>query len=263
MEQILNFIETECDAISHSFHKKGMTNTDFFCLAMLDRLNFSCHSLNTLIEKMHENSKSEYSCGIITRSVLLDCMISLNAMIILLTNEENEIETDTQKKEKLSEYCSVWLADSIKHSVDNISTLYQNKSKEERLRLISSFINYNPDCFEESTVGNERPKLKPKFSNPPRAEQLYTKIKNSELKMLSPIYEAYLFYSKYDHFGQLFYEISRNEFVMRLGALRKSIRLFPYQLYYVAAILLYSNSENKILNDSISKTKKLIEGLSN
>ena len=75
--------------------------------------------------------------------------------------------------------------------------------------------------------------------------------------MLSSIYEAYLFYSKYDHFGKLFYEISRKDIDIRLRFLDTSIGFFPYHIYYLVVILKYFNSENKALKISIEKILKL------
>jgi hypothetical protein len=228
-----------------------MNQIDFLCLAMLDRLNLSCHSLEILFEDLKHNTKSEYSCGIIARSVLLDTMISLNAMIKLLDEDE-------KRNENLNDYCSIWLADSLKHSIDNVSKLYEHKSKEERENLIQSFINYNPDFFEEETISSDKPMLKGKFKKPHKPEQLYNNIKNSDLRMFASVYEGYLFYSKYDHFGQLFYEISRKDIKMRIDFLNRAIGVFPHHFYYLLVILRYFNLENKTLNTSIEKAQKFI-----
>lgn len=252
MESILELITKECDAISKEFNQKKTNTEEFFCLVMLKRLNSSCHSLRILMQGLNENGKSEYSCGIIIRSVLLDTMISINVMIKFLDESE-------ARDENLTNYCSIWLADSLKHSIENVSKLYQNKTREDRMKIISNLINCHPDFFEEDTINNEQPKLKKKFRKPENAAALYLNIKNSDLERLSSIYEGYLFYSKYDHFGQVSYEILRNDMIMRIDFLNRSIDSFLYHLFYLIIILKSFNLENKILDTSFKKIEKLMK----
>ena len=252
MENLLELMTKECDVISQEFNKKKVRGEEFFCLLMLKRLNSSCHSLRILMEGLNENGKSEYSCGIIVRSVLLDTMISINVMIKFLDESE-------ARDENLTNYCSIWLADSLRHSIENVSELYQNKTKEVRIKIISNIVNRHPDFFDENTINSEQPKLKKKFGKPENAAELYRNIKDSDLERLSSIYEGYLFYSKYDHFGQMSYEISGNDMMMRIDFLNRSIDSFLYHLFYLIIILKSFNLENIILDTSFKKVEILMK----
>ena len=152
--EILDWLMEECDLISKYFHRAERTNIMFFSLSMLDRLDFSCRSLRVLLREMELETKLEYSCGIIIRSVLLDYMIVLNAVNSLLDNQPDS-------RKQLYQFCSSFLADSVDHTLGDISVLYKAKSREELDKLYTNIINLNPEFFEPYAQDGTRPVLKP------------------------------------------------------------------------------------------------------
>ncbi|MBS1916678.1 MAG: hypothetical protein JST87_10370 [Bacteroidetes bacterium] len=251
-KKILEFSIKKSNEISHLFHGAKRDNVMFFSLSMLDRLNFSSHSLKMLINDIERNTKIEYSCGIILRSVLLDYMILLNGVNILLTENKNVSKS-------LYDYCSTWLADSIRHTIENIAILYAQHSKETRNKMYINLINRNPDFFEKYSEDGNKPKLK--IAKPSNVEKLFNILQSSELKTEAKIYEAYLYYSKYDHFGQMFYELSRENFQGRLDRMKQAIAIFPIFLHYSLFILNNSYSSGDFLSPHIKETTNFIENL--
>lgn len=63
--------------------------------------------------------------------------------------------------------------------------------------------------------------------------------------------KAILFYSKYDHYGALYYEISRHNEIEKLERIKGSVRALLYIQYALFEVLLkYSNDDfvqNKLI----------------
>ncbi len=247
-QRILDFTIEQCDSITKYYHGSQRSNIMFFSLSMLDRLNFSSHSLKALTKDIYENSRLEYSCGIIIRSVLLDYMILLNAIEPWLTSNPTGNET-----KDLYNYCSKWLADSMRHTVNNIALLYSDSSSQELDIMYLNIINRNPDFFYPYENTGKPPKIK--LERPEKTEDLYKKIKQGKFNYDAKVYEAYLYYSKYDHFGQMFYETSREFVLDKINRMNKSISFFPYILHY--SLLILSTVDNN-LNPAILNRKKEI-----
>ena len=77
----LDFVIEETNKILEHFNRTKGTDTHLFCLIMIERLNYASIALRNLLKDIFSTPQLEYSCGIILRSVLLDYMIVLNAVI--------------------------------------------------------------------------------------------------------------------------------------------------------------------------------------
>lgn len=85
----LGFVLRETEKILKYFDSSKGDDTHYFCLYMMERLNFSSRGLTTLLKDIFSQSQLEYCCGIIMRTVLLDYMIVLNAHVIISENINN------------------------------------------------------------------------------------------------------------------------------------------------------------------------------
>lgn len=135
-QKTLDFVISECERTTIYFNGIHRNNINLFALSMIDRLNFSSHSLKILIAAITENTKIEYSCGIIIRAVLLDYMILLNAIDILLKKNSDE------RAKELNGFCASMLADSMKYRIEDIELFSSNKNKD-----YNNLVSANPDFF--------------------------------------------------------------------------------------------------------------------
>jgi hypothetical protein len=249
-QKILDFIIVESDKATSYFSNIQKNNINLFALSMIDRLNFSSHSLKILIAAITENTKIEYSCGIIIRALLLDYMVLLNGIDILLKKNSDE------RIKELNGYCSSMLAGSMKHRINDIATLHGHSPKKYLDKEYSNIVDMNPDFFK---VYNKKgkPELKDELKERKNGD-LFKTIKNGVLNSYSNIYEEYLYYSKYDHFGQMFYEFTRSNSTERLDKVNTLIVYhFPFILHYSLFVLeaIYSS------DDFIKEQKRKVEGV--
>ncbi len=251
--EILDWLTEECSHISKHFHQAERTNIMFFSLTMLDRLDFSCRSLRVLMREMEKETKLEYSCGIIIRSVILDYMIVLNAVDILMNNQPDS-------RKQLYYFCSSFLADSVDRALGDISVIYSKKPQTDLDKLYANIVGLNPEFFDTYPQDGKRPVLKPEFKKALSPSKLNKQIRDSaHLSSEAGVYEAYQFYSKYDHFGQIFYEQSRKQFLGRAERFEKSVRFFPLLLHYSLFILRDQYSPDPVLDETASGVVSFIE----
>jgi hypothetical protein len=94
----------------------------------------------------------------------------------------------------------------------------------------------NLKCFEPYANDGSRPVIRSKAYKSPK-QMFNTLVTSRDLKSYKSIYEAYLFYSKYDHFGQMFYGLSRRRPIDQLANIDKAITIFPRILLFTIVIL--------------------------
>jgi hypothetical protein len=233
--------------ISKHFDSSSGNNIHFFCLYMLERLNFSASGLHVLSKEMQSKTQLEYSAGIITRTVLLDYMIVLNAHVIILEN----IKSSDEIVPKLDEFCSIMLSDCLNHTIKDIEKL--RIPQTDLIKLYKGIVKAYPDSFEEYNDDGSVPR--PKISKRIPAGKLFEKLFNSkELRKYADVYQAYLFYSKYDHFGKIYYDIIRDDFSERFRKLNEVVKIFPRFLMFTLSILVIINPSNNFLEKEFNES---------
>jgi len=229
--RILDFVISQSDKTNSYFHKQKPDFITQFCLCMIERLNFSSVSLKALLKIALENSKVEYSCGIILRSVFLDSIILLNAL-------EITGKTDQGMLSELNKFCFDMLGDSVKHTLVNFKDEYSQESQDTIKNMYSNLVAENLDFFE--LYANDGTPPVPKDIRKYTNKELVGNIKKSkDFNQRVDLYRAYLYYSKYDHFGHMFYSLSRKDFLIRLDNLNKAIREIPKAFLFAQSMLLF------------------------
>jgi hypothetical protein len=242
----LDFVITESEDITKHFDKKELEEVTMFCMCMTDRLNFSSESLKILMNNFLINTKVEYSCGIIIRSVLLDYLIVLNAIELFDKNSNDPKKLYTE----LNEYCLMMLCDSVRNSLEYFESLEDQIPKDILNNMYNNLVSMNSKCFEPYAYDGSKPIIRSKSYKSPK--QLFnTLLTSKSLKRYKSVYEAYLFYSKYDHFGQMFYGLSRRKPIDQLANIDKIISIFPRVLLFTVIIL-----ETLFGTDEFLKTKR-------
>lgn len=239
----LAFIIQKSDAMSTHYDKQQADDVTLFCMCMLDRLNFGAESLKILLEKFENKPQVDFGNGIIIRSLLLDFLIVLNAFEVF---ERNLSNAKCLEKE-LPEFCLMMLCDSVRHTLKYFEKLEGSVSTDLLERMRDNLAVSNPNCFDWSNKTQSKPTIKTtKFRSP---EKLFeTLMKSKFLTQYRWVYTAYLYYSKYDHFGNVYYGLSRQAKLQQVQFLRTSVDALPQCLLIIASILTYFKGENSWMN---------------
>jgi hypothetical protein len=242
--QHLNFVIDHCSKTSNYLDAKRLNNIQFFCIGLLERLSNSSVALKKLLEEINAIPSLEYACGIILRSTLLDALIVLNLYNLIIENETST-KTEDEKEQIIKEFCETLLSDGLENTLKyikvarDVNILTHNELANNYRNLVDKFQNF----FEPFVNDEGVPVVKNKNWYSPT--DLFKKIANNpKLKGISKIYDSYLFFSKYDHFGILYYEVRRQENITRLKLISNCIELFIYIQSLLHLVLrMYSNKD--------------------
>ena len=252
----LEFVIQTSEEITLHFDKMEREEVTLFSLSMLDRLNFSSESLKVLMNNFTSNTKVKYSCGIIIRSVLLDYLIVLNAHEIYDRNLENP----GKLYEELKAFSIMMLCDTVRNTLDYLESLENKFTEEDMKKMYSNLVSTYPECFEVYQNDGSKPIIKSKDYRSP--QKLFTTLMNSNsFKNYHGIYDIYLFYSKYDHFGQMFYGLSRKAPIGKLENIDKAIKEFPRALLFTVIILETLYGSDNFLKAKRQEIVSFMEGV--
>ncbi len=234
----LDFIIRQTNEIAVHFDKHEPNNISMFSMCMLDRLNFGAESLKILLERVEQKPQVDFGSGVIIRSLLLDYLIVLNAFEIF----ERNLSNSTSFENELKEYCLMMLCDSVRNTLEYFNSLRGNVPDALLTKMYKNLVASNPNCFEGCDE-NGQPLIKIKKYKSPK--KLFETLMNSKsLKKFRGIYTAYLYYSKYDHFGNIYYGLSRQSKEQQKSFIQISINVLPEALLIVASILTFLKGEN-------------------
>ncbi|MEP6467644.1 MAG: hypothetical protein ABJB05_15145 [Parafilimonas sp.] len=261
MENILkrlDFVIYTSEDITKHFDKTELDEITMFCMCMLDRLNFASEGLRILLNHFLSNTKVDYSLGIIIRSVLLDYLIVLNAMELYEKNLDN-----TQKLHyDLKEFSLMMLCDSVRNTMEYFETLENQIPKNIMSNMYKNLVSMNPNCFKSYNYDGNKPVIKTKAYKSPQ-KMFNSLVTSKDLKSYKSIYDAYLFYSKYDHFGNMFYGLSRVIPLDKLANLDKAITAFPRSLMFITIILETLYWSSKFLKTKREEITTFIDKIEN
>lgn len=208
------------------FQEREINSIQKFSLGLLDRLLKVSLSLKVIIQKIDTTPELEFSAGIIVRAMILDMLIGLNFYKLLKDCLSKNLTNDAIKY-LLQEFCNRALADGLDSTAKSLK-LAKDLGYISSSQLEEAFNNFghNQKKFLNTHLGKgEMPESKYGKGDSPSV--LFKNIAcDSAMKNIAGMYDLYLFYSKYDHFGILYFEtldISHNENKERLT---KAIRLF-------------------------------------
>lgn len=221
----LDFTISHVEKTNQYLNGKQLNSIQFFSATLLERLSKAAKGLKVLLSDINNNQDLEFSCGIILRSSLLDILIVQNLYKILIENEASA-KTEAEKEEIVKEFCDKMLADGLENTVKYIKAARDvNIINQQQLAdTYKNFVKNYSKFFEPYANDGTVPKPKYTFISP---DKLFKNLANTpKLKELSKIYDSYLFFSKYDHFGVLYYETSRQSYLEKLNRIRRGVELF-------------------------------------
>ena len=255
ISDILNFTHLKAN---HILAKLDGTKRDdkvsFFSILILDRLNLSCIGLIPLVSELEKNKGLEYSCSLILRAILLDSLILYNAIEIL----QKESIDDSQTLVELENYCDRMLHEGVIRCVSHFKQL---RIPPPILKVMySELVKEYPYLFEPYNNDGNPPIPVLKMDTVESNGKLFNNLFDSqEMNLFSSLYDAYLFYSKYDHFGVMYYDFSNHSWDTKIGRMTKTMRTLPKTLLFAASILIGIKGMADLLSDDFNEIKNYLD----
>ena len=222
----LDFFITQIPLTLNYYDKKDVNSVQFFSLGLLKRLLHASKSLKIVLENIYSIPDLDFSAGLTIRAIILDMLIGLNFFKLLKDNLPKKL-SDEEMKELTTSFCDKILADGLENTITYLELsqtfgfVDNNKLKETYnnfVRNYGKFLNPHPG-------DGSKPKVK--ISRAPSTKDLFKNIaSDTEMNNISRIYDLYLFYSKYDHFGVLYFDVESYPLKEKINRIKKAIHLF-------------------------------------
>ncbi|UAY55762.1 hypothetical protein [Arachidicoccus terrestris] len=254
----LNFIIDHANSTMDYLDGKANIGLPFFCICMIERLSKGSKSMALLLQNIEKEPDLEFSCGIILRSLLLDALSVYNLFHIMA--EEGNYKDEAARLKAAEAFCDTMLSDGLEHTLKyvkmakDVNTISREMLEQTYKNLVSRYNIFFASYANDGT--------KPVLRNANRYSpaELFTRIATTRrFKELSKIYDSYLLFSKYDHFGILYFEASRQPFGDKLHKIKEAIRMFITSFSMLHAILAKYLKEEFLESQSNIASKYLFE----
>ncbi|MBA3284396.1 MAG: hypothetical protein H0U27_04970 [Nitrosopumilus sp.] len=242
------------------YNKKDVNSVQFFALGLLKRLLHSSKSLKLILENIPSNPDLDFTAGLTIRAMILDMLIGLNFFKLLKDNLAKKL-SDENMMELAITFCDTILADGLENTITylELSQSYGiiniRQLKEKYNNVARNYAKF----LEPHSQNGVKPKVK--FTRAPGTKTLFKEIAaDAEMNNISRIYDLYLFYSKYDHFGILYFDVENFPLSEKIKRIEKAVRLFINHCANLFDILervsqkdTFVFSQYKIANDYLLK----------
>ena len=208
------------------YDQREVNSVQLFALGLLKRLNHASNSLMLILENIEQKPQLDFSAGITIRAILLDTLLGLNFYKLLKDNLPKKLP-DEQIKLLTTEFCDIILADGLENTVKyfELARTLGFISNIEHKQLLNNFITNYSTYFEPHLNNGQMPRVK--FERVKGPIELFKVIAgDSDMKNISRIYDLYLFYSKYDHFGILYFNVKDAPLHEKIDRLERSVYVF-------------------------------------
>jgi hypothetical protein len=253
----IEFILEESTIAMELAQRHEQSNVQQFCFCMLHRLNTAIQGIKPAFGKyVGDHRRYDFTIGITLRAILLDYIIVLNAVEICAQNEHSPAVA----KEKLEEFALIALSDAARHTLQYFKTNLQYIPKESLVEMYSSLVKSNPNCFKPYANDGSEPQLI--NSTPLKTSDLIHRIRNSSHinRKFSKI-NAYTYYSKYDHFGQMYYHLSKRQLPEEFENMADALAHLPAAVACSVAILCVYHPTDKELEKQAFRVSRYVEKL--
>jgi hypothetical protein len=222
----LDFFITQIPLTLNYYDKKDVNSVQFFSLGLLKRFLHASKSLKLVLENIYLIPDLDFSAGLTVRAIILDMLIGLNFFKLFKDNLPKKL-SDEEMKELTTSFCDKILADGLENTITYLE-LSQTFGFVDNSKLKETYNNFSRkyDKFLNTHPGDgSKPKVK--LSRAPVTKDLFKNIaSDTEMNNISRIYDLYLFYSKYDHFGVLYFDVENYPLKEKIDRIKKAIRLF-------------------------------------
>jgi hypothetical protein len=229
----LAFLQTTADATYSYMSNIEQGQIQKFCFGMIKRLGDTASSTKLLFENLEENPNLEFSIGIMFRAVILDALISMN-LYKVIKQMQIAHESNAVIEQEVLKFCNIYLADGLNKTIRYFedASKYLNLTEEDVKKKKIDFIKLYSIYFSENNSG------KVKFDQVKGGKELFKQLAmDDNFKEISKIYDCYMFFSKYDHFGILGLEISENKLNEKLHYYRNMCEILIGHNAFVHIVL--------------------------
>lgn len=256
--QHLNFIIDTLSKTNSYLYPKQLTSTQLFCLGLFERLYNGCLSFQLLFDRVDKIPQIEFTIGITTRALLLDTLISMNLYRIYKDlRKQGKSAEEIEAVAKL--YCETILSDGIDKTFDYLQ-MAKDLGYIDEIHLQKSFNNMavvHKPFLEAHNNDGTRPQMKIKGYYSPT--KLFKELaQTKDLKNVATLYDTYLFFSKYDHFGSLYYHAIREDFSKKTDTYKNAFEAYVASMAFLHIVLEESSPKDDFLLAQGYKTNKYL-----
>lgn len=245
----IEFFDNHIQQTLTYFNNKEVSEIQLFTIGLLQRLKHASTQLRFTLKNIIQFPELEFSAGIVIRALLLDTLIALNLFKLLNEGEEAGF-SKSQLRESAKSYCNKMLADGLSTTI-SYAELSKSVGFIDEAKLKNSYNNFAisyKDYLEAHAGDGSKPKVK--LPKAPTTKELFIKLATvNELKEISKIYDSYLYYSKYDHFGILYFDVLNTSLEKKFQQLKISIRILVGHLANLFGILERFSNEDKFIEE--------------
>lgn len=257
--QHLNFIIKNSTEVCNHLYGKELSLTPTFCLGIIERLCHSSKTIKSLLEKIELVPSHESSVGIILRTLLLDTLMGMNLFKIYC---DSEVEGDSQEiiYEKSSIFCAINLSDGLSKTLSYLTDakkygyINEEQLKEAYKNTVTSKSYFFEPYHNDGTVPVLRHR---KYFSPQKLFEVLASDPN--MKKTASIYDAYLYFSKYDHFGIMYYEIIRMDKMEKQRIYIEAFEALVAHLTFLIIILLKTFEKDEFLKVKAMQVNEYFE----
>ena len=225
-----------------------------FSIGLLERLQYASSSIKLTLQNINTNPELEFSAGLSIRAIILDAILTL--YLTSIWNDNNKC-SDRELEAKISGFCKSVLADGLMQTLN----FYELSKKlnfidEEKLKTYYNKVAVKyPNYFLGYTFDGTRPKEN--FDKLKKNTELFNLLaQNKETRSLSKIYDAYTYYSKYDHFGLIYFEVINSPIEERIIRIKTCIEIFLEHQYHLYYFLMQFSNNNTFINDQFETSMR-------
>jgi hypothetical protein len=258
IKQHLDFLQKTSGETCSYLYPKELSSIQTFCLGLLERLSHTTLTLKTLFLEMEKELKHEFSAGILTRALLLDTLIDMN-LFKLIKDAEAAGKPEAEIESLVKEFCETILSDGLEKTFAYLKSAkdfgfideQQLKNSYNNLAVVHKpFLNPHPG-------DGSKPDLKHKQFYAPT--KLFQNLANTlDLKKVATLYDTYLYFSKYDHFGIMYYQVVREDHGKKLKIYLNAIEAFVAAQGLLHVVLAKYSANDDFLNSQAGLTNKYL-----
>ncbi|MFN8276235.1 MAG: hypothetical protein U0T84_02020 [Chitinophagales bacterium] len=170
-----------------------------YCLGLLSRIVLHGKGLKALFSQIPAIPDLEYSAGLISRAAILDCMLTVK-LVSEIYKDENVIALTKEKIELIKIHCETALSDGLKFDLKfvDLVTKFKPELMSDKIKEYQK-IRATYGSLLKPASSDEKPAPKHTYVlGPLKLFEHLLKGKNPNWAFL---YDPYMFFSKYDHFG--------------------------------------------------------------
>lgn len=249
----LDFFINQIKKTSTNFHDQDLNDIQYFSIGLLERLEYSSYNIKLILENISIIPELDFSAGLSLRAILLDSLITLN--LVKLWNENTNICTDLELEAIISGFCKTVLADGL----GNTLNFFEQSKKlnfigEEKLKnYYNNIVNKYPNYFLEYKFDGTKPKVSvDRLIKTPELFGLLAQ--NKETRTLSKIYDAYSYYSKYDHFGIQYFKVINSPIEESISRIKTCIEIFVEHQYHLYFFLNQFSNFNHFIKEQFEES---------